>query len=184
MAAGQLTLVAQSGRWSSDQLPPEEWPAFQSQLIENFLVSRRATVSLQSVRVAISALRANLLPWLQARRRFVWDVSPEDLDEWAVALRNCVATRTHTGYFAAVACFYDWLVVRQAEQIERLIGVSVRNPVDRFNRARRLSEGERLVPVPQEPTIRYFLAFCAMPSIYHWARTSNGCRPAALTPCG
>jgi len=55
-----------------DQLPPEQWPAFQSQLIENFLVSRRATVSLQSVRVAISALRANLLPWLQARHRFVW----------------------------------------------------------------------------------------------------------------
>jgi len=50
--------------------------------------------------------------------------------------------------------------VRQADQIERLIGVSVRNPVDRFNRARRLSEGERLVPVPQEATIRYFLAFC------------------------
>ena len=50
--------------------------------------------------------------------------------------------------------------MRQADQIERLIGVSVRNPVDRFNRARRLSEGERLVPVPQEATIRYFLAFC------------------------
>ena len=160
MAAGQLSLVARSGRWSSEQLRPEQWPAFQSQLIENFLISRRATVSLQSVRVAISALRANLLPWLQARHRFVWDVSPEDLDEWAVALRNCVATRTHTGYFAAVACFYEWLVVRQADQIERLIGVSVRNPVDRFNRARRLSEGERLVPVPQEAAIRYFLAFC------------------------
>ena len=85
---------------------------------------------------------------------FVWDVSPEDLDEWAVALRNCGVTRTHTGYFAAVACFYDWLVVRQAEQIEKLIGVSVRNPVDRFNRTRRLSEGERLVPVPREATIR------------------------------
>jgi site-specific recombinase XerD len=87
-------------------------------------------------------------------------VSPEDLDAWAVALRNCVATRAHAGYFAAVACFYDWLVMRQAGQIERLIGVSVRNPVDRFNRARRLSEGERLVPVPREATIRYFLAFC------------------------
>ena len=160
MAVGQLALVAQSGRWSTDQLPPEQWPAFQSQLIENFLVSRRATVSLQSVHVAISALRANLLPWLQARHCFVWDVSPEDLDEWAVALRNCVATRTHTGYFAAVACFYEWLVVRQADQIERLIGVSVHNPVDRFNRARRLSEGERLVPVPLEATVRYFLAFC------------------------
>jgi hypothetical protein len=81
---------------------------------------------------------------------FVWNVSPEDLDAWAVALRHSVATRTHTGYFAAVACFYDWLVVRQAGQIENLIGISVRNPVDRFNRARRLSEGERLVPVPRE----------------------------------
>jgi site-specific recombinase XerD len=160
LAAGQLSLVRRSDRWSTDQLPLEQWPAFQAQLIENFLISRRATVSRQSVRVAVSALRANLLPWLQAHHRFVWNVSPEDLDEWAVALRNCVATRTHTGYFAAVACFYDWLVVRQAEQIERLIGVSVRNPVDRFNRARRLSEGERLVPVPREATIRYFLAFC------------------------
>ena len=160
MAAGQLSLVVRSGRWSSGQLTPEQWPAFQAQLIENFLVSRRATVSPQSVQVAISALRANLLPWLHDRQRFVWDVNPEDLDEWAMALRNCVATRTHTGYFAAVACFYDWLVVRQAEQIERLIGVSVHNPVDRFNRARRLSEGERLVPVPQEATVRYFLAFC------------------------
>jgi site-specific recombinase XerD len=42
----------------------------------------------------------------------------------------------------------------------RTCGISVRNPVDRFNRARRLSEGERLVPVPREATIRYFLAFC------------------------
>jgi hypothetical protein len=131
-AAGQLSLVRRSDRWSTDQLPLEQWPAFQAQLIENFLISRRATVSRQSVRVAVSALRANLLPWLQAHHRFVWNVSPEDLDEWAVALRNCVATRTHTGYFAAVACFYEWLVVRQADQIERLIGVSVRNPVDRF----------------------------------------------------
>jgi integrase len=160
LAVGQLNLVPRSDRWSTNQLPPEQWTAFQAQLVENFLVSRRATVSPQSVHVAVSALKANLLPWVQARHRFVWNVSPEDLDEWAVALRHSVATRTHTGYFAAVACFYDWLVVRQAEQIERLIGISVRNPVDRFNRARRLSEGELLVPVPREETIRYFLAFC------------------------
>ena len=160
MAVGQLSLVPRSGQWSTDQLSPEQWPAFQAQLIENFLVSRRATVSPQSVHVAVSALRANLLPWLQAHHRFVWEARPEDLDEWGVALRNSVATRTHTGYFAAVACFFEWLVVRQADQVERLIGVSVRNPVDRFNRARRLSEGERLVPVPREVTIRYFLAFC------------------------
>jgi hypothetical protein len=120
LAAAQLSLVPRSDRWSTNQLPPEQWPAFQAQLIENFLVSRRATVSPQSVHVAVSALKANLLPWLQTHHRFVWNVSPEDLDAWAVALRHSVATRTHTGYFAAVACFYDWLVVRQAGQIENL----------------------------------------------------------------
>jgi integrase len=88
------------------------------------------------------------------------NVSPEDLDHWAVALRNCVATRTHSGYFGVVACFYEWLVVRKADQVKQLTGATVHNPVDRFNRARRLAEGERLVPVPREAAIRYFLAAC------------------------
>src|SRR5581483_11703271 len=92
-----------SDRSSTDQLPPEQWLGFQAQLIENSLVSRRATFSPQSGHVAVSALRASLLAWVQADHRFVWDIGPEDLDKWAVARRHSVATRTHTGYFAAVA---------------------------------------------------------------------------------
>ena len=110
------------------------------------------------VRGNLTALRANFLPWLTARGRYVWDATAEDLDHWALTLKNSVKTRTHQQYFTHVQQFYSWLVVRRSQEIFLRTGVEIRNPVDQFNRARRLPEDERLVPVPREEVITYFLA--------------------------
>lgn len=131
---------------------------YQHELLDAFLVSRRATVGREAVRHTLSALRANFLPWLQERGLFVWEVGPEDLDAWALGLKNALKTRTHHQYFAQVDQFYAWLVTRCGPEIRRRLGVEVRNPVDRFNRARQLPEDERLVPVPREEVIAFFLA--------------------------
>ncbi len=139
-------------------LPRAEWDGFQQHLLDGFLLSRRATVSQSSVHNALTALRSNFLPWLALHNRYVWEVTPADLDAWALALANTVRTRTHHIYFGQVALFYEWLVVRHGGELTRLLGVTVVNPVDRFNRARRLPEGERLVPVPREEVITFFLA--------------------------
>ena len=135
-----------------------EFAAYQRQLLADFLVSRRATTSPTTVHSALSALRANLFPWLEQRGLYVWEVTPGDLDAWAASLKNSVKTRTHHGYFAQVAHFYEWLVARRGDELRRRLGTVVTNPVDRFNRARRLPEGERLVPVPREEAIDYLLA--------------------------
>lgn len=141
-----------------EPLAVAERRAYQRQLVEAFLVSRRATVGPDTVRHTISALRANFLPWLEECNRFVWEVRPEDLDEWALGLKSALKTRTHHQYFAQVDQFYAWLIARRSAEIRQRLGVEVRNPVDRFNRARRLPEDERLVPVPREEVLRFFLA--------------------------
>ena len=139
-------------------LPRSEWDAYQQQLFKDFLVTRSATVGASTVHGALSALRANFLPWLAQQERYVWQVTASDMDAWSLALKNAVMTRTHRQYFAHVAFFYDWLVARKAEEIEQRFGVTISNPVDRFNRARHMPEGERLVPVPREEAITFFLA--------------------------
>lgn len=141
-----------------DPLPLEERSAYQRQLLEDFLVSRRSIVSRSSVLNAVSALRANFFPWLEAAGLYTWEVTPGDLDRWALTLKHSVKTRTHQQYFIHLEQFYDWIVSRREAEIRRLLGVEVRNPVDRFNRARRMPEGERLVPVPREEVIQFFLA--------------------------
>jgi len=139
-------------------LPLVERGEYQSELLRAFLVSRRAVVSPTSVRTATSALRANLLPWLEAHGHYVWDVTPDVLDDWALSLKNSVKTRTHHHYFVQVQHFYDWLVKRRGEELQKRVGIRLVNPVDQFNRARRLPNDERLVPVPREEAISYFLA--------------------------
>lgn len=163
-------------------LPRAAWAAYQQELFEAYLVSRRATVGASAVHGTLSALRANFLPWLAAHDRHVWEVTPADLDAWALALRNTIMTRTHQQYFAQVACFYDWLVARKADELWERLGVQVRHPVDRFNRARRMPEGERLVPVPREEAITFFLAasrarIAAAPSDAKWLQA---CRDHAI----
>lgn len=132
--------------------------AYQRTLVDDFLMSRRATVSATTVQVAVTALRSNLLPWLEAHGRYVWEATPEDLDRWAVSLKHSVKARTHQHYFIHVDQFYSWLVARRRDEVLASVGVEPRNPVDAFNRARRLPEGDRLVPVPREEVIQYFLA--------------------------
>ena len=154
-------------------LPHVEWAAYQRQLVDAFLISRQATSAQATVRNSLSALRANFLPWLEGRGRYVWEVSPDDMDAWALSLKHSVKTRTHRQYFAQVQQFYEWLVVRRADELHRRLGVQARNPVDRFNRARRLPEDERLVPVPREEAIAFFLAasraaIAAAPSDVKW----------------
>lgn len=66
--------------------------------------------------------------------------------------------------------------------MQRHFGRAIRNPVDRFNRARPLPEGERLVPVPREEAIAFFLAasrarIAAAPSDTKWLAA---CRDHAL----
>jgi integrase/recombinase XerD len=144
--------------------PPVEAPsaearrAYERQLVADFITSRRATASYSTVRSTMSALRANLLPWLDERGVAVCEVTAGDLDAWALALKHSVRTRTHQQYFAQVELFYDWLVTRRSAEIEHRFGVRVENPVDRFNRARRLGAEERFVPLPREEAIAYFLA--------------------------
>lgn len=139
-------------------LAPAELAAYQHQLLEDFLVSRRATSSASTVSNTRSALRANFFPWLEMRSMYVWQVTPEDLDQWALGLKNSLRTRTHQHYFAHVAQFYDWPVARRGPEIRHRIGMEIQNPVDRFNRARRLGRDERLVPVPREEAITFLLA--------------------------
>lgn len=141
-----------------DPLPLEERGLYQRHFLEDFLVSRRSIVSASAVQGSLSALRANFFPWIEARGLYVWEVTPDDLDEWALTLKHSVRTRTHQQYFAQVEQFYEWLVTRRGTEIQERLGIEVRNPVDRFNRARRMPEGERLVPVPREEAIEFFLA--------------------------
>ena len=141
-----------------DGLPADRRADYQRELVEGFIVSRRATVSDSMVQLALTAVRGNFVPWLEAHGRYVWNATPEDLDRWAVGLRNSVKARTHQQYFIHVDRFYAWLVTRRAAEIRERLGVEVRNPVDAFNRARRLPEEDRLVPVPREEVVTYFLA--------------------------
>ena len=157
-AGSQLSLVQDVVEQPLDILPAAIRDAYQRQLFEAFLVSRRVSGGRFTVQASLSAIRANFLPWLAARGLYVWDVQPEDVDEWALALKNSVKTRTHQQYFIQLHKFYSWLVVRRADEILQRTGARVRNPVDQFNRARRMPEDERLVPVPREEIIDYFLA--------------------------
>lgn len=157
-ARSRLSLLPSLSTPLDDPLPLEERGLYQRQLLEDFLVSRRSTVAASTVQGSLSALRANFFPWLETAGRYVWEVTPDDLDQWALTLKHSVRTRTHQQYFIQVEQFYDWLVARRGAEIRRRLGVDVRNPVDRFNRARRMPEGERLVPVPREEAIEFFLA--------------------------
>jgi len=139
-------------------LPRAEWDAYQAQLLADYLIARHVVVGPGAIHNAVSALRANFLPWLARHGRYVWEVTPADIDAWALALTNAVMTRTHHNYVAQVAFFYDWLLARKGPEVTDRLGVTMVNPVDRFNRARRLPEGEALVPVPREEAITYFLA--------------------------
>lgn len=139
-------------------LRPAERLAYQRSLVHGFLQSRRVTTQPSTVHASVSALRANFLPWLETRGLYAWEVKADDLDDWAAALKNSVRTRTHQGYFGQVQQFYEWVIGRRGDEIRQLFGVDVTNPVDRFNRVRRLGEDERLVPVPREEVIGYFLA--------------------------
>ena len=140
-------------------LPRSERLAYQRGLLDGFLQSRRVTMRPSTVHNGVAALRANFVPWLESRDLYVWEATADDLDEFAAVLKHSVRTRTHQGYFAQVQQFYEWVVARRGEEIRRLFGVEVTNPVDRFNRARRLGEDERLVAVPREEVIDYLLAF-------------------------
>lgn len=76
-------------------LPRADWETYQQQLFADFLVSRRANAGGSTVHNTLTALRANFLPWLADRGRYVWEVTPADLDAWSLALKNAVMTRTH-----------------------------------------------------------------------------------------
>lgn len=154
----RLSLLPSPSAALDDPLTLEERGPYQRQLLEDFLVSRRSIVSASTVQGSLSALRANFFPWLEARGRYVWEVTPGDLDEWALTLKHSVRTRTHQQYFVQIEQFYEWLVARRVTEIQERLGVRVCNPVDRFNRARRMPEGERLVLVPREEAIEFFLA--------------------------
>lgn len=139
-------------------LSADEQLAYQRALLDGFLQSRRVTMRPSTVHNGVAALRANFLPWLESRQLYVWEVTADDLDEFAAVLKNSVRTRTHQGYFVQVQQFYEWVITRRGDQIREYFGVDVTNPVDRFNRARRLGEDERLVPVPRGEVIEYLLA--------------------------
>jgi integrase len=156
--APRLSMLAPAAVMPADPLPLAERAAYQRELVEAFLTGRRATVGPAAVHHTLSALRANFLPWLEARGRYVWEATPEDLDRWALSLKHSVKTRAHQQYFIQVELFYEWLVARRSGELRRRFGVEVRNPVDCFNRARRMPEDERLVPVPREEAIAFFLA--------------------------
>jgi len=157
-AGARLYALETAPAKAADPMADAERGAYQRQLLEAFLVSRRATVGRDAVHNTLSALRANFLPWLEAPGLFAWDATPEDLDGWALGLKSALKTRTHHQYFTQVDQFYEWLIARRGAEIRRRLGVELRNPVDRFNRARRLPEDERLVPVPREEVIGFFLA--------------------------
>jgi integrase/recombinase XerD len=134
--------------------------AYQQELFAAYLVSRQATTGPHSLHATHTALKTNLLTWLTQRKLFVWEVTPDLLDQWALSLKNSVKTRTHQNYFGQVQLFFEWLVGRHSQEIYDRLGVRLVNPVDKFNRARRLPENERLVAVPREATINFFLAAC------------------------
>lgn len=139
-------------------LPRTERGKYQRELVQSFFSSRLAIATHSAVRTAMSAVRANLVPWLEAHGRYVWEVTPEDLDGWATSLKNSVKTRTHQQYFVQVQHFYDWLVIRKGAEIRLKLGVELVNPVDQFNRARRMPDDERLVPIPRDEAVAFFLA--------------------------
>ncbi|MCK9496157.1 MAG: tyrosine-type recombinase/integrase [Dehalococcoidia bacterium] len=177
----QLRIIS-SRRATPEILPPEERLAYQRELLHGFLRSRSVTLRPSSVRNGLAALRANFLPWLESRELYVWEVTPDDLDDFAAVLKNSVKTRTHQGYFVQVQQFYEWIVARRGTEIRQRFGIEMVNPVDRFNRTRRLGEDERLVPIPREEVIDYFLAFAratidAAPSDIKWLQA---CRNYAL----
>jgi integrase len=150
----------------------------QDALVADFLVARRVMVRSPKVASQASSALNNFLPWAAELGKFVWEIGPGDVDRWALALKNSVRTRTHRLYVGNIALFYDWMVARRGAELLQRFGVVVANPIDRFNRARRMPAEERLVPVPREETIEYFLAYAAAaiaaaPSDVKWLQASR-----------
>ncbi|GAB2766861.1 site-specific integrase [Streptomyces bullii] len=82
----------------------------------------------------------------------VWAVTPGDVDGWLDAARaRGTGTQTRGQMAHAVHRFYAFLQTRHAQDIEGLTGRPVVQPVDEFNRPRRLDRvGVRIPPSAEE----------------------------------
>lgn len=130
----------------------------EERLIAAFLETRGRLVAGDTRAGDRLVLNSHLLPWLREHGLLLWEMTPDDVEQWADGLAASVRRSTIRNYMGHLEAFFAWLVSRRADELRERYAVSFKNPVDRFNRIPRHSEEEDFVPRPDEAVVRTFLA--------------------------
>lgn len=97
----------------------------------------------------------------------VWGVGPVDVDGWLAAARaRGTGTQTRGQMAQAVHRFYDFVQIRHAQDVEAVTGRMVVQPVDEFNRPRRLARvGVRIPPSQGEVELLFSAWRLSLPGV-------------------
>ncbi|MFG3552494.1 tyrosine-type recombinase/integrase [Streptomyces sp. NPDC047725] len=97
----------------------------------------------------------------------VWAVTPVDVDGWLAAARARGTGSQTCGQMAqAVHRFYVFVQVRHARDVEAAVGRPVVQPVDEFNRPRRLARvGVRIPPSAREVEVLFSAWRSSLPGV-------------------
>ncbi|MFE4716632.1 tyrosine-type recombinase/integrase [Streptomyces sp. NPDC056728] len=116
----------------------------QGRLVDEFVLALAASGASDGW---VAAQRGVVAGFAEFVGRPVWWVRPVDVDGWLVAARGRgLAVSTRAGMAQAVYRFYAFLAARHGPLVEELTGRGVVQPVDEFNRPRRLPS--QVVRVP------------------------------------
>jgi len=117
---------------------------FEQELVDQFLL---ACVGAGLADTTVSDDRAVIFELARFLGRPLWTAEPADVDRFLAQQRRLGRARTTiVGKVAAIAKFYDFLVVRYQGDIHALTGYVVAQPVDEFNRPTTTVHGAGRVP--------------------------------------
>ena len=117
---------------------------FEQELVDQFLL---ACVGAGLADSTVSDDRAVIFELARFLCRPLWTAEPADVDRFLAQQRRLGRARTTiVGKVAAIAKFYDFLVLRYQGDIHALTGYVVAQPVDEFNRPTTTVHGAGRVP--------------------------------------
>ena len=111
---------------------PQDLEDFEQEIVDQYALAMAAAGCGDR---HVVASRAVIVAFARSVGRPLWDAAPQDADRFLAELRGRGQSRsTVSAKAAVVARFYEFVEQRYQGEIRRVAGVSVRSPVDEYNR--------------------------------------------------
>lgn len=124
---------------------PQECEDYEQELVDQYLL---AAVGAGCADSTVAGDRSVLFEFIGVLGRPIWTTRPADVDRYLAWQRRDLGRSRLTVQHKAwsLARFFDFLLLRHADDIQALTGVAVSQPVDEFNRPSKAEYGAGRVP--------------------------------------